>query len=320
MDLKRESFRAIIYYNWKRGLTREECFEEMRTVLGEVSPSYATIKLWYNDFIHGRSSLEDEPRSGRIPTATTDEMVEKVRLIVEDDPGVTKGQIMEQLKIGSGSVLEILHNKLKMHWVCHRIVPHFLTQEQKQHRVDICRQNLDMIRKGGNRSLSTIITGDETYVHFYDTPTHREAKIWIYEDDTPPDIVKKERTVRKLCYAVFFRSTGLVAAVKLEGQKTVTAKWYSEVCLPRVFEKVSNDRPNTGLRNIILHHDNARPHSAGVTAQYLKDMKVRIMPHPLQPRHCPLRFLAVQRIEKISKGAEISHRRRARLSGFHFLR
>jgi len=43
----------------------------------------------------------------------------------------------------------------------------------------------------GNRSLTTIIT-DETYVHFYDTPTHREAKIWIYEDETHSYIVKKK--------------------------------------------------------------------------------------------------------------------------------
>ena len=72
---------------------------------------------------------------------------------------------MEHLKISSGSVLTILHDKLKMHWICHRIVPHFLTEEEKRQRVGICRKILQM-SDGGNRFLSTIVTVDEPYVHF----------------------------------------------------------------------------------------------------------------------------------------------------------
>jgi hypothetical protein len=66
----------------------------------------------------------------------------------------------------------------------------------------------------------------------------------------------------------------LVKAVKLEGQKTITAKWYTDI-----FEKVMNERPKSGLRDIIFHHDNARPHTAQLTTDYLKK-KVKIMRHP----------------------------------------
>jgi hypothetical protein len=41
-----EHIRAIIYYNWKRGLTRSEYDEEMSRVLGETGPHLATIKRW----------------------------------------------------------------------------------------------------------------------------------------------------------------------------------------------------------------------------------------------------------------------------------
>ena len=44
MELEREHIRAIIYYNWKRGLTRSECGEEMKHVLGGTGPHLATIK------------------------------------------------------------------------------------------------------------------------------------------------------------------------------------------------------------------------------------------------------------------------------------
>lgn len=74
--------------------------------------------------------------------------------------------------------------------------------------------------------------------------------------------------MKKVMYAVFFRSTGLVSAVKLDGQRTVTAK-----CLPEVFSKIPE-------KEIMLHHDNASSHMANVTLQYLAEKKIKVIEHP----------------------------------------
>ena len=50
-------------------------------------------------------------------------------------------------------------------------------------------------------------------------------------------IVNSERTVRKVCYIVYFNYSGIIAAIKLQGQKIVIAKWYSDVLLSEVFKK-----------------------------------------------------------------------------------
>ncbi len=34
MNLNRERVRAIIFFNWKKGITRDQCFEEMNTYFG----------------------------------------------------------------------------------------------------------------------------------------------------------------------------------------------------------------------------------------------------------------------------------------------
>jgi histone-lysine N-methyltransferase SETMAR len=299
MEFNREHIRAMIWLEWKRGLTRTQCNEELDRLLGSASPGLATIKRWYNEFIHGRESLEDEARSGRPNSATNDEMVEKVREIIAEEPHSTYRQIREQLGIGSSAVQTILHEKLKMHWVCQRLVPHFLSIEQRQNRVEICRENLRKFRRG-RRFISRIITGDETYVHFYEAPTHREAKIWVYQDEIPPSKVKTEKTVRKLCYAVFFKSSGLVEAIKLDGQKTVTAKWYIDVCLPRVLEKARDLSPDT---EFILHHDNARPHTAQVTRDFLREQKITILPQPpYSPDIAPCDFWLFGELKKYLRG------------------
>ncbi|PRD27902.1 UNVERIFIED_CONTAM: hypothetical protein NCL1_34038 [Trichonephila clavipes] len=51
-----------------------------------------------------------------------------------------------------------------------------------------------------------------------------ERKVWVFEDDPTSTMVKRQRAVT--C-AVFFRSTGLINTIKLEGQKKVTAIWYT---------------------------------------------------------------------------------------------
>ena len=62
--------------------------------------------------------------------------------------------------------------------------------------------------------------------------------------------------------AAFFRKNGPIAVIPLEDRKTVNADWYTEVCLPKVFDKLLEERPGTGLRGILLHHDNATPDMA----------------------------------------------------------
>lgn len=203
-----------------------------------------------------------------------------MRAIIEENWESTYHQIQEQLKIGASSVHTIIHEKLHMHWVCRRFVPHFLTPEQKQRRIEICKENLKMFKDGGNQIINKIITGGETYVHYYNAPTHREAKLWVYEGEIPPAKVRSERSAKKICYAIFFMNTGLVKALRLQGQKTVTAKWYTDVCFDKVFKEVINAHPSSGLRGIILHHDNARPHTAQLTTDYLKKKKIKIMPQP----------------------------------------
>lgn len=62
----------------------------------------------------------------------------------------------------------------------------------------------------------------------------QERRVWVFEDDPIPTTVKRQRAVKKVMYVVFFKSTGLMKVIKLEGQKIVTAARYTECCLAEV--------------------------------------------------------------------------------------
>lgn len=273
MDLSREQIRSIIYYEWCGQVEAEEIYLRMTQRLGQNIVSKSTINRWIREFKGGRRSIEDEPHTGRLVTVTTAENTDRIRKAIAADPNVTYDELEDILKISRGALNTIIHEHLGLRKINCRFVPHLLTQAQKDLRVKICQENLNMVREKGRRIISKIITGDETYVHYYNPKTRGESKIWVFENETPPTVLKKQRTLGKILYAVFFRSTGLVKAVKLEGQRTVTAKWYTTHCLPKVLEGLS-------VSGLMLHHDNASSHTSSLTTQFLADNNIKIIPHP----------------------------------------
>ena len=79
MELNREHFRAIIFYNFQRGLTQQQCLDELNSIFGDEAPSRTSVVYrWYGEFNRGRSSLQDEFREDRPKTVVVPETIEAV--------------------------------------------------------------------------------------------------------------------------------------------------------------------------------------------------------------------------------------------------
>jgi transposase len=79
------SYRAVIKFFVKEGLTPNEIHSQFTKVYGDSSPSFLTIKKWDAEFKRDRTSLEDDPHEGRPKSATTPEIIEQVHNMVLDD-------------------------------------------------------------------------------------------------------------------------------------------------------------------------------------------------------------------------------------------
>ena len=72
MELNRKHFRAIIYYNSRRGLTLQQYIDELNSIFGSEAPSSTIVYRWYGKFNRDFSSLQDEflechPKSVIVP-------------------------------------------------------------------------------------------------------------------------------------------------------------------------------------------------------------------------------------------------------------
>ena len=59
-----------------------------------------------------------------------------------------------------------------------KFVPRFLTDDQKENRVEISRELLANAN-GNENFLKNIITGDETWVYRYDVETKMQSMQWM---------------------------------------------------------------------------------------------------------------------------------------------
>ncbi|CAH2006981.1 unnamed protein product [Acanthoscelides obtectus] len=111
MELNGEHFRAIIYYNFQRKLSQQECLAELLSVFGNEAPHQSTIFRWYGEFKRGQVSLSDDSRVGAPKTAVTQENVDAVNKRIVEDRHVTYREIEASLKISKTSKKK-LHEEL----------------------------------------------------------------------------------------------------------------------------------------------------------------------------------------------------------------
>jgi hypothetical protein len=149
---------ANIKFCMKLSKSGAETFEIVR-VYGNEAMSCARCFEWDVRFKRGRTSLEDNERSGRPSTSSTPKNVETIRQIVHEDHRRTIKDIAAIIDMSYGTVQTILTCDLNMHCVAAKFVPRLLTPEQKEHRVaiyqELCQRALDDPSSCRGSSLGT---------------------------------------------------------------------------------------------------------------------------------------------------------------------
>ncbi|CAH2009862.1 unnamed protein product [Acanthoscelides obtectus] len=276
MELNREHFRAIIYYNLQRQLSQQECL-----------PHQSTISCWYGELKRGRVSLSDDPRVGASKTAVTQENVDAVRKLIIEDRHVRYREIS---KI---SIQKILHEELGIRKLVSRWIPHLLTEAQKAARVTWCQKTHDRFNSGNSKNVYSIVSGDESCIYCYEPENKRQSAVWVFQGEEKPTKVIRSRST-------FVSKAGHIATIPLNEQRTVTADWYTTICLLKVITELRKIKPE---RRIILHQDNASSHTAQKTRQYLTEENVELLDHPpYSPDLSPNDFFTFPKIKHRLRG------------------
>ncbi|GBO29466.1 Mariner Mos1 transposase [Araneus ventricosus] len=200
--------------------------------------------------------------------------------MVADDRRLSLRMIAEELKISLDSVSNIIHDHFQKRKTYARSVPHKLSDEQKQHRMETSGDFIDVCDRNP-QFLETIVTGDESRCYQYDPETKRQSMEWC--SSSSPLLPKKCRLTKsriKTLLIAFFDSKGLIHHEFVPAGTTVNAESYEGV-LKRLLQRIRRVRPQlyqSGQWKLL--HNNARPHTAIRVRQFLATRKVTVLEHP----------------------------------------
>ncbi|GFS48738.1 histone-lysine N-methyltransferase SETMAR [Trichonephila inaurata madagascariensis] len=118
----KEEVRAVIRYEWARGVSGTEIHNRLVEVYGPGVMSKQMVRRWCLTFSDGRQQEEDIPRAGRTRTATTDANVGKVDDMIRVNRRITINEAAEELGISHERAQNIIHDILRYRKVSARWV------------------------------------------------------------------------------------------------------------------------------------------------------------------------------------------------------
>ena len=184
-------------------------------------------------------------------------------------------------------------------------MPHLLTDEQKRQRVKVAKKLLQMFPKYDKKQFANVVTGDETWVHYFEPVRKVSNKIWATKHSKRPIIAKRSLSTKKVLYAIF---SGEGVAIKVPVKKC-KSKYYKDVLLKKLKKYYQKRRPATGFKHVRLLHDNAPAHTSAIVTAFLKKEKITVLPHPpCSPDLAPCDFFLFPKLKAFLAGRKYQSR------------
>ena len=136
-------------------------------------------------------------------TSTTLENIAKVCKAILADRRQTIHVVCEIVGLSYGTIQCILLDSLNTRCISARFVPRLLSDDQKAHRVSVCKE-LKQVRDDPN-FISNIITCDETWVCGYDPETKQQSSQWKSPNSPRTKKALQVRSNVKSMLIFFFR-------------------------------------------------------------------------------------------------------------------
>ena len=144
----------------------------LTVAFGESNLSKKSVYKWYKLFIEGREYVNNDTRSGRPSSSTTDENIEAVNKIVMENRRITIREVAENVEISVGSCNAIFSDVLGMKHLAAKL----------NRLMTIAQELLNDVNDEQNL-LKRVITDDETWVYAYDIETKPQSSKWKWPEE-----------------------------------------------------------------------------------------------------------------------------------------
>lgn len=280
MEVSRSDIRLIVETCRRNDMTATDTHKFVTKAWGNASISVQSVYRLFTEFAsRNRTFFEDKERQGRPRTSRTDENIELLSELLNEDIHVSIDSLVECTGLSHGTIYRILTDDLKKRSVLSRWVPHNLNKNQKNERVTQARHLLDFFQQHNRLIKSNLVITDEKWIYHRAIGTKRSNCAWLDENKARPRIVKrlpheaKSLLLLAVCFNGKFCFTVLPQGATVDGE-----------CYLAFLKKTRNNfvRLTSPLHwnDMFLLHDNARPHVKQSVTAYLTKKGVTLLKQP----------------------------------------
>jgi hypothetical protein len=122
-------------------------------------------------------SVDNNERSGGLSTGTMTKNVAKVREVILENQRRKIHDVCDIVKLSYGMYQRILLQELNMWHTAAKFVTKILSNDQNEHHVAVCSKLKEQTENDPN-FISTIITGDKSWVYGYDPEMQHQSSQW----------------------------------------------------------------------------------------------------------------------------------------------
>lgn len=218
--------------------------------------------------------------SGRKSSELRSNSVDQVEQLIIIDPSMSVQRIADHLHIPHTMVQRILTDDLGKKWIATKWIPHHLTEANQALRVERCSDLIEAMRS--RQCRSNLITIDEKWFYCRNMAPKSQIGQWVTPGGDQPKLQTARRTTmeKKIMAIIAVSQSGHHYYEILTLNNSINAERYI-VFLENLLRFLSTCKPYPILpENARILHDNARPHTARATANYLNDHNVRLLKQP----------------------------------------
>lgn len=267
----KQHLREVLLFCFNWGKTAADAQRLLAEVYGDLAPAESTCRKWFHRFRDGDFGTDDQERPGQPQKFADDELEE----LLDMDRGQTLKMMAEALGVTEAAVSKRLHSLGMVQKQCNW-VPYELKPRDVERRLVTCEMLLERQKRKG--FLHRIITGDEKWIQ-YDNP--KRKKSWCKPGKPSTSIAKPNIHGTKVMLSIWWDQRGVVFYELLKQGETITGERYRQQLI-KLRRALTQKRPEWDSRHeqLILQHDNARPHVAIPVKNYLENIGWEVLPHP----------------------------------------
>jgi hypothetical protein len=257
---------AICLFLAMKQLSAKAIHSELVAVLGPDVIAYSTLTKYLRQ--HQFPSIPCEAPNEH-PATVIDEAI----LNALDKPPFSSVRELAQLTcIPRSTVHRHLTQSLGFVVKHLRWIPHNLTATPQVQRVTLANELLLELCLIKDRGWKFSITLDESW--FYLVTDHEQ--IWLRPEETPPERAKHTIQDRKIMVTIAWNPLGFHLIQSLPKGCSFNADYYRD----NILAALTPLHPGPDGRQLVLHADNARSHTARKCRTFCAENGLQLAPHP----------------------------------------